>query len=80
MSAAPGTASEVSGGRQQGGWRGVLRRVEDSFLVIPLVALIAFPLSEIVLRRFHTGISGAAAFVQHFTLVIGMIGGAIARK
>jgi tripartite ATP-independent transporter DctM subunit len=45
-----------------------------------LAALMAIPLTEIVLRRFHTGISGAAAFVQHFTLIIGMIGGAIAAR
>jgi tripartite ATP-independent transporter DctM subunit len=49
-------------------------------LVAPLAALIALPLIEIVLRRFHTGISGAASFVQHFTLVVGMIGGAIAAR
>jgi tripartite ATP-independent transporter DctM subunit len=33
-----------------------------------------------VLRRFHTGISGATAFVQHFTLIVGMVGGAIAAR
>jgi len=35
---------------------------------------------EIILRRFHTGVSGAAAFVQHFTLIVGMFGGAIAAR
>src|SRR5215468_5747903 len=62
------------------GWRGILRGAEDSLLVVPLLALIALPLLEIVLRRFHTGISGATAFVQHFTLIVGMFGGAIAAR
>ncbi len=66
--------------RKPGGWRGVGRAVEDSFLVLTLLALMALPLLEIVLRRFHTGISGAAAFVQHFTLIVGMLGGAIAAR
>jgi len=65
---------------QPGGWRGVLRAIEDSFLVLPLIALMALPLLEMALRRFHTGISGASGFVQHFTLVIGMLGGAIAAR
>jgi len=77
----PGTATPGSTGeRQPGGWRGILRNIEDSLLVIPMAALMAFPLIEIVLRRLHTGISGATAFVQHFTLVVGMIGGAIAAR
>jgi C4-dicarboxylate transporter DctM subunit len=62
------------------GWRGVLRSIEDFCLVLPLLALMALPLTEIVLRRFHTGISGATTFVQHFTLVVGMLGGAIAAR
>lgn len=65
---------------QPGGWRGVLRGIEDSFLVLPLIALMALPLIEMVLRRFHTGISGSSTFVQHFTLIVGMIGGAIAAR
>jgi TRAP-type C4-dicarboxylate transport system permease small subunit len=48
--------------------------------LLPLLALVALPLTEIVLRRFHTGISGATAFVQHFTLMVGMLGGAIAAR
>jgi tripartite ATP-independent transporter DctM subunit len=70
----------VSDERRPGGWRSGLRAVEDSFLVLPLLGLMALPLLEMVLRRFHTGISGAAAFVQHFTLIVGMLGGAIAAR
>jgi tripartite ATP-independent transporter DctM subunit len=62
------------------GWRGGLRAAEDSFLVLPLLALIVLPLVEMVLRRFRGGVSGAAAFVQHFTLIVGMVGGAIAAR
>jgi tripartite ATP-independent transporter DctM subunit len=65
---------------EPGGWRGVLRAGEDWFLVLPLLALITLPLLEIVLRRFRTGVSGATAFVQHFTLIVGMFGGAIAAR
>ena len=75
-----GLLSPAAASAGPGGWRGVVRRSEDWLLVLPLVALIALPLSEIVLRRFHTGISGATAFVQHFTLIIGMLGGAIAAR
>ena len=62
------------------GWRSLLSKSEDWLLVVPLLALMALPLSEMVLRRFHTGISGASVFVQHFTLIVGMIGGAIAAR
>jgi tripartite ATP-independent transporter DctM subunit len=62
------------------GWRTVIRVFEDSFLVLPLLGLMALPLVEMVLRRFHTGISGAGPLVQHFTLIVGMIGGAIAAR
>ena len=58
----------------------MLRAGEDSFLVLPLLALMALPLVEMALRRFRTGISGAAVFVQHFTLIVGMVGGAIAAR
>jgi tripartite ATP-independent transporter DctM subunit len=81
MSAAPGTVtSGVPESGQSTGLVRALQRTEDLFLIVPLVALIVLPLSEIVLRRLHTGISGASAFVQHFTLIVGMIGGAIAAR
>jgi C4-dicarboxylate transporter DctM subunit len=62
------------------GWRRVLRRGEDTFLVVPLLALMALPFLEAVLRRFHTGFTGSMTFVQHFTLIVGMAGGAIAAR
>ena len=57
-----------------------LRLAENLLLALPLFVLVALPLIEIVLRRFHGGISGSTAFVQHCTLVIGMVGGAIAAR
>src|SRR5262245_7278665 len=62
------------------GWRRVLREGENLLVVFSLAALMALPLIEIVLRRFHTGISGSSAFVQNFTLIVGMLGGAIAAR
>ena len=39
------------------------------------------PVAEIVLRSvFRTGISGSSAIVQHLTLIVGMLGGAIAAR
>ena len=62
------------------GWRRVLRDGENLFVVLSLAALTLLPLIEMVLRRFHSGLSGSTAFVQHFTLVVGMLGGAIAAR
>ncbi len=58
----------------------VLRGAENLLLALPLFALVALPLIETVLRRFHGGISGSTAFVQHCTLIIGMVGGAVAAR
>ena len=62
------------------GWRRVLRHGENLLVVLSLAALMALPLIELVLRRFHSGISGSSAFVQNFTLIVGMLGGAIAAR
>src|SRR5262249_15973978 len=57
-----------------------LRLGEDLLVVFSLAALMALPLIEILLRRFHSGISGSSEFVQNFTLIVGMLGGAIAAR
>jgi len=60
------------------GW---LRKAENLLLVIPLLAMMLLPVAEILLRRFfQTGISGSSAIVQHLTLIVGMIGGAVAAR
>jgi len=64
-----------------GGWRRWLRDAEDLLVALALAALVLVPLGEIVLRRvFHTGIAGATAFQQHLTLLIGLLGGALAAR
>src|SRR2546423_1615535 len=70
----------ASAGEPVTGWRRVLRHGENLLVVLSLAALMALPLIEMVLRRFHSGISGSSAFVQNFTLIVGMLGGAIAAR
>jgi C4-dicarboxylate transporter, DctM subunit len=62
------------------GWRGFLRQTENLVVVFCLGGLIVLPLLEVLLRPFNTGISGSISFVQHFTLFVGMLGGAIAAR
>jgi C4-dicarboxylate transporter, DctM subunit len=58
-----------------------LRRLEDGFVCLALVVAVVLPLAEILLRSaWRTGISGSNAIVQHMTLVIGMLGGAVAAR
>src|SRR5258706_522515 len=63
---------------------GILRLLygfEDSLLVVCLAAMMLLPVAEIILRSvFHAGISGSSAIVQHLTLIVGMVGGAIAAR
>jgi tripartite ATP-independent transporter DctM subunit len=54
--------------------------IESSALALSLAALVVLPLIEIVLRKFHTGISGASSFIQHLTLISGMLGAAFAAR
>src|SRR2546425_10655906 len=69
-----------SAGESVTGWRRVLRHGENLLVVLSLAALMALPLIELVLRRVHSGISGSSVFVQNFTLIVGMLGGAIAAR
>jgi tripartite ATP-independent transporter DctM subunit len=64
-----------------GGWRRRLLDAEDLLVSLALAALVLLPLGEIVLRKvFQTGISGATTFEQHLTLLIGLLGGALAAR
>ena len=77
-SGAPGPLQPVPAGD---GWRRWLREVENLLVSLALAALVLLPLGEIVLRKvFQTGISGATAFQQHLTLLIGLLGGALAAR
>src|SRR3954467_11378956 len=63
------------------GWRLWLHRLENGLLALSLGAAVLLPLIEIVLRKFfHSGIPAESAFLQHLTLVIGMIGCAVAAR
>ena len=54
---------------------------ENLLLVTALAAMLLLPVAEILLRQvFKTGISGSSAIVQHLTLIVGMLGGAIAAR
>jgi tripartite ATP-independent transporter DctM subunit len=75
---APGPVQPAPAGD---GWRRWLREVETLLVSLALAALVLLPLGEIVLRKvFQTGISGATAFQQHLTLLIGLLGGALAAR
>lgn len=69
---------------QPNGWLrlvGFLKGGENLILVAFLAALMLLPLIEALLRKFfETGIPGVAAIIQHFTLIIGMLGGAVAAR
>jgi tripartite ATP-independent transporter DctM subunit len=59
----------------------VWRAIEDCGVLLALLALAALPLIEIVLRRFAGGgISNSAALVQHLTLIVSMLGAALAAR
>src|SRR5438874_7374699 len=62
-------------------WRKWTIDGENLFLVLPLLAMILLPVVEIILRSFfHTGISGSSLIVEHLTLIVAMMGGAIAAR
>ncbi len=57
------------------------RRFEDMLSAIVLAGLMFVPVIELFLRMFFkSGIPGATSLVQHSTLIVGMLGGAIAAR
>jgi C4-dicarboxylate transporter DctM subunit len=59
---------------------GPLQRTEHALSVFALAVLTLLPIVEIVLRRFDSGVPGGTAFVQHLTLVVALLGGALAAR
>ena len=56
-------------------------RIENAVSILLLVGMAVLPLLEIVGRRlWRTGVPGSSALVQHATLWIGCLGGAIAAR
>ncbi len=54
---------------------------ENLLISLTLAAMMLIPLAESTLRAvFGVGIPGATSIVQHLTLVVGMLGGAIAAR
>src|SRR5258706_1358821 len=62
-------------------WFRSLHSAENYLLAFVLAAIMLLPLLEVVLRKLgHVGIAGSSAFVQHFTLLVGVLGGAMAAR
>lgn len=62
-------------------WRLQVRTGENLLVVLALALMLVVPLAEILLRKFfHTGIVGSTSIVQHLTLIVGMLGGALAAR
>ena len=62
-------------------WQLILRSLENGLLVIALALTTLLPFLEVALRQFfHTGIPAQGAFLQHLTLIIGMLGGTVAAR
>lgn len=75
------SAAMESGVPPRSGWSRWLNAGEDGVMGLVLVVLMLLPLLEIVLRKlFNTGITGSSSFVQHLTLVVGVLGGALAAR
>jgi len=63
------------------GWRRVFRDTENVGVTLALFVMMLLPVLEIILRKTrHSGIAGAPLIVQQFTLIVGMLGGAIAAR
>jgi len=60
---------------------GLLPAVEDLVLAAAFAAMALLPVAEMVLRSIlQVGISGAASLTQHFALIAGMLGAAVAAR
>ena len=63
------------------GWRRGARDVENFGLTVALLAMVLLPVIQIVFRKMIiAGIAGSTAILQQFTLIVGMLGGAIAAR
>ena len=67
-------------GRTAQGWRRFVWNGENLLISVALGLMLILPLVEIVLRFWRKGISGSSFFEQHLTLIVGMLGGAIAAR
>jgi len=56
------------------------RQAENALLALALGAMVVLPLAEALLRPLHGGIPGSGAFLQNLTLLVGMLGAAVAAR
>lgn len=69
------------GERQPARLSASLRQAENLALVLASAAMVLLPLVEIALRSFfQRSLFGSSAMVQQLTLVVGMVGGAVAAR
>jgi len=74
----PEAAADLDGGSALG--RG-LARFEDLLLALALGGILVVPITEMVMRTFFgEGLIGSNAITQHFTLLVSMLGGAVAAR
>ena len=67
--------------KQESKWPRYFHHGENAVVTLSLAALVVLPLVESVLRKtLHLGISGSTGLVQHFTLILGMVGAVIAAR
>jgi len=64
----------------QGRFRRFIDGAENGVLVLSLGVMLIMPILEMVLRPMQAGVTGGATFVQHLTLFVGMLGGAVAAR
>ncbi len=55
--------------------------LEDGLLAVALLGIMVVPITEMVMRTFFgEGLVGSNAITQHFTLLVSMLGGAVAAR
>lgn len=78
MSASAAPASGADSTATRSAW---LHRGENLLMTAALAVMVLLPLAEITLRGvWSSGLTGASAIVQHLTLIVGMLGGALAAR
>jgi tripartite ATP-independent transporter DctM subunit len=77
----PGAEPFEAGTQPLPAWQRWLRSVEDGLLGLVLAALVILPLTESVTRKLGwKGIRGSSDFIQHFTMLISVLGGVMAAR
>ena len=78
---APGSTTSAEESQPLPAWLRALRSGENGLMITVLSTIVLLPLIEVVLRKTaNFGIAGSNVFVQHFTLLVGVLGGAIAAR